>query len=275
MSKKLEFIRVDISGDVYCHVLWGGHIVAIVKWPFLGDLSGVAEENTLAIAADRSVSDVYELYQARLLRPPYSSGIGASPIIAFRWACLLARLRLREASPDIDVALYDDFLSAMDEGSASGTAAEIDTPQSSAESEDADAGDPIGEIAKTTPDTDQGSGPDFNHMPRWASRILLDRDKEQAAEPELDLMAAHLDYLGYQVTDKVRGIVGVVTSLSFDLYGCIQVLVSPCGADASVLWLDISRVDVDRSGGRVMPLPDFTRGYIAEGKKGPANKPVF
>src|SRR5256885_6644880 len=37
----------------------------------------------------------------------------------------------------------------------------------------------------------------------------------------------HLELLGYQVRDVVSGFTGVVTSISFDLYGCVQGLVTP------------------------------------------------
>ena len=37
----------------------------------------------------------------------------------------------------------------------------------------------------------------------------------------------HLDLLGMQVRDQVTGYSGVVTSVCFDLYGCIQAVVHP------------------------------------------------
>ena len=37
----------------------------------------------------------------------------------------------------------------------------------------------------------------------------------------------HLEILGFRVTDKVTGLTGVAVSVSFDLYGCIQVIVNP------------------------------------------------
>jgi hypothetical protein len=41
------------------------------------------------------------------------------------------------------------------------------------------------------------------------------------------MLDKHLDILGYEVTDRVTGFKGVVTSISFDLYGCVQALVTP------------------------------------------------
>lgn len=40
-------------------------------------------------------------------------------------------------------------------------------------------------------------------------------------------MKKYLDILGHKVSDKVTGFNGVAVSVSFDLYGCIQVVVNP------------------------------------------------
>ena len=85
----------------------------------------------------------------------------------------------------------------------------------------------------------------------------------------------HLERLGQNATDRVTGLSGVVVSISFDLYGCVSALIHPGldekGGMKDQLWFDISRL---RSGGfPVMQPPDFIAGDIAEGKKGPAEKP--
>lgn len=86
----------------------------------------------------------------------------------------------------------------------------------------------------------------------------------------------HIDLLGYRVEDKVTGLKGVVTSVTFDLYGCVQAIVNPgMGADGKQgepAWFDVARL-VITSHTRVMDLPDYDAGYIAEGRKGPAEKP--
>lgn len=88
---------------------------------------------------------------------------------------------------------------------------------------------------------------------------------------------AHLDLLGLKVKDKVTGFKGVVTSMSFDLYGCIQAIVTPevndKGATGDSQWFDVARLTV-RSDKPVMDLPDFEQGYVATGKKGPAAKSI-
>jgi len=87
----------------------------------------------------------------------------------------------------------------------------------------------------------------------------------------------HLDLLGLKVTDKVTGFKGVVTAVSFDLYGCIQAIVSPFASKAEnkiedSRWFDVTRLEVVNKK-PVMTLPDFDKGYVAEGKKGAAEKP--
>lgn len=64
--------------------------------------------------------------------------------------------------------------------------------------------------------------------------------------------------LGAKVQDRATGVTGVVTSVSFDLSGCVQVLVSPPVRDGGMLpersWFDIERVIVVE---RVMDAPTF------------------
>ena len=70
----------------------------------------------------------------------------------------------------------------------------------------------------------------------------------------------HLDLLGRRITDRVSRLEGVVTSISFDLCGRIQVLVEPyLDADARLresIWIDINRLEV-QAGDPVMARPDF------------------
>ena len=95
---------------------------------------------------------------------------------------------------------------------------------------------------------------------------------------ENEAIGRHIALLGKPVVDKVTKFRGVVVSLSFDLFGCIQAVVKPyADADKGELkdghWFDITRLEVE-SDSRVMPLPEFSKGYIAEGKKGPAAKTI-
>jgi hypothetical protein len=87
----------------------------------------------------------------------------------------------------------------------------------------------------------------------------------------------HLDLLGFRVEDKVTGMEGVVASISFDLYGCVQAIVNPGmtkdGKLADSVWFDVNRLKVT-SKKPVMEVPNFDYGLQAEGKQGAAEKPM-
>lgn len=89
-------------------------------------------------------------------------------------------------------------------------------------------------------------------------------------------MKQHFDMLGHKAKDKVTGFKGVVSSLSFDLYGCVQVVLTPevdgKGERQDGTWFDVTRIKIT-SKKRVMDVPDFEKGYISEGNKGAAEKP--
>ena len=75
----------------------------------------------------------------------------------------------------------------------------------------------------------------------------------------MDGVQDHLRILGMKVVDKVTGFAGVATSVSFDLYGCVQVAVTPPAvkgaAQVEGRWFDIPRLTV--TGNKpVMVLPD-------------------
>lgn len=88
---------------------------------------------------------------------------------------------------------------------------------------------------------------------------------------------SNLELLGCKVRDKVTRFEGIVTSVSFDLYGCIQTLVTPIidtSSDKSgSSWFDSTRLDILCST-PIMSLPnyDYTDQYEP---KGPASKPTF
>ncbi len=88
----------------------------------------------------------------------------------------------------------------------------------------------------------------------------------------------HLNLLGMRVQDRVTEIKGVVTSVCFDLYGCIQAAVYPGldkdGNPRGATWYDVNRLMII-SDSPVMERPDFVSGPHADGDKGPAEKPPF
>lgn len=87
----------------------------------------------------------------------------------------------------------------------------------------------------------------------------------------------HIELLGKRAKDKVTNYTGVITTLSFDLYGCVQAVITPSVDDKGEIksgnWFDVTRLEIlDHS--PVMDIPNFSSGYVAEGKKGCADKPL-
>lgn len=86
-------------------------------------------------------------------------------------------------------------------------------------------------------------------------------------------MKEHLALLGFPVKDQVSGFKGVVTSISFDLYGCVQAIVSPMIKDTKTQkqedsrWFDVKRL-TKTAEKTVMDVPTF------ETVPGPAEKPA-
>ena len=70
----------------------------------------------------------------------------------------------------------------------------------------------------------------------------------------------HLKILGHEVEDIVTGSKGVATTVGFDLYGCVQVIVNPGvdkeGKARELSWFDFKRLKVT-SKRPVMEQPDF------------------
>jgi len=87
----------------------------------------------------------------------------------------------------------------------------------------------------------------------------------------------HIDLLGKEVKDRITGFKGTVTSISFDLYGCVQAVISPGTKKDGTLpdgrWFDVTRLEVSNKPRR-MEIPNFAKGYIAEGYKGGFDKPI-
>lgn len=90
-----------------------------------------------------------------------------------------------------------------------------------------------------------------------------------------DILREHLAWLGHKVKDSVTGFEGVVSSVSFDLYGCVQAIVVPGhnkkeGKTPDAYWFDVKRLE-RVSSKPVMEVPEFAAPVGFE--KGPAAKP--
>jgi|WetSurMetagenome_2_1015567.scaffolds.fasta_scaffold587726_2 hypothetical protein len=81
----------------------------------------------------------------------------------------------------------------------------------------------------------------------------------------------YMNHLGLKARDKVTGLTGVITSVSFDLYGCIQMVVTPAAKPEGELmggcWFDWNRLEI-LDADPVMPCPAF------DYEKGAADKPI-
>lgn len=87
-----------------------------------------------------------------------------------------------------------------------------------------------------------------------------------------------IDMLGFEAEDKITGCSGTISSVSFDLYGCIQVLLTPKvkkGTETKVYgWFDVARIKI-KSKKRIMEHPSFEQKYkTKENVNGPAEKPM-
>lgn len=92
-------------------------------------------------------------------------------------------------------------------------------------------------------------------------------------------MKKHLELLGFPVRDQVSGFKGVVTSISFDLYGCVQAIVSPTIKDTKKQtqedsrWFDVKRLKKTAEK-PVMELPTFETVPGAAEKPGQRQNPL-
>lgn len=75
------------------------------------------------------------------------------------------------------------------------------------------------------------------------------------------MISETIDLLGRKATDKVTGAAGVIISVSFDLFGCVQAAISPPAKegkrDDDTRWYDSNRLVVDTEAPRVMEVPNF------------------
>lgn len=88
-------------------------------------------------------------------------------------------------------------------------------------------------------------------------------------------MKEYMDLLGKKARDRVTNFEGIVTSVCFDLYGCVQVVVSPQLKDGKVedgRWMDAKRLEITDNT-PVMPQPAF-ENLRAGQEIGPAEKPA-
>ena len=87
-----------------------------------------------------------------------------------------------------------------------------------------------------------------------------------------------INLLGVRAEDKVTGTRGVITSICFDLFGCVQAALTPPVKESGELvdsrWFDVNRLTTFPAE-RVMDVPDFDANADrpADYNKGAAHKP--
>lgn len=94
-------------------------------------------------------------------------------------------------------------------------------------------------------------------------------------------MEKHFNMLGCIYTDVITGTTGVVDSLCFDLYGCVQASLREKtrkdGTIPDARWYDVSRLKL-ASKKRVMEIPTLYKFHGEQPKSyvpaGPADKPL-
>jgi len=86
--------------------------------------------------------------------------------------------------------------------------------------------------------------------------------------------ANHIELLGMRGKDRITGFEGVIITVAFDLFGCVQVVLRPAqdkdGKLPDAHFFDVGRVEITDDA-RVMPLPNFYTPATHE--KGPAERP--
>lgn len=113
---------------------------------------------------------------------------------------------------------------------------------------------------------------------RWFDVTRLDIANKKAVIPCPKFNSDEfIAVLGLEAKDTVTGFKGVVSSVGFNLFGHEQFTLTPKTEDNGKCseggWFDRSRLKL-LSAKPVMDAPDFDKGYVAEGKKGAAIKPL-
>ena len=79
---------------------------------------------------------------------------------------------------------------------------------------------------------------------------------------ETNAYEQHFKLLGMKVKDKVTGYSGVVTSLSFDLYGCVQAVITPItGKDKDWIQMYCQAKNVLMTEDKAV-IPEFKSGLM-------------
>ena len=91
---------------------------------------------------------------------------------------------------------------------------------------------------------------------------------------EVKPMRKYLGYLGYTATDRITNYKGVVETIAFDLYGCVQAALRPPMNDKGEItegrWFDVNRLVFDGNPRVMTPVSVWPEEVTPSG---PADKP--
>ncbi len=111
---------------------------------------------------------------------------------------------------------------------------------------------------------------------RWFDVTRLEMKSKKPVMVIPEVCSEAINNLGFKAKDIVTEFSGVVSSVGFNMHGHEQFTLTPRvdgdgKSNNESSWFDIPRLKLT-STKPVMGIPDFDKGYIAEGKKGPAEK---
>jgi hypothetical protein len=109
----------------------------------------------------------------------------------------------------------------------------------------------------------------------WGTIHIDDEQSEETTEMHKNVVDSTLALLATRQRDVVTGMQGVVTSVCFDVSGCVQATLDrgfdDKGARLERFWVDVKQLR--RTGDRVMAVPDFA-GTPPGREVGAADKPA-
>ncbi len=111
---------------------------------------------------------------------------------------------------------------------------------------------------------------------RATNLIKIDSIPQREKDAMSNKAQQHINKLGFQAKEVLTGMTGVITSVSFDINGCIQCVLQPPMKEDKIpdgKWFDIARLEIT-SDAPIFKSPNYVEGAVAEGKSGAVDKPL-
>lgn len=101
---------------------------------------------------------------------------------------------------------------------------------------------------------------------------LIKKSKERVLDLSFNITVSDIYLLGFRVVDIITNVKGIATSVCFGVSGDVRMSITQSlNSKNPTLWVHKQRIS-SISSKRVMPLPNYHSGYVAEGRKGCAEK---